>query len=62
VTTKAGGGLDFRVPVIGMKVKVGGAVSRQNTHVVELTLIPESEGFETRDAVRVDRRSSARST
>jgi hypothetical protein len=41
VTTKLGGGLDFRVPVIGWKVKVGGSRSRQRTHTVDLTLVPQ---------------------
>ncbi|MEK8105130.1 trypco2 family protein [Micromonospora sp. M12] len=39
VTTKLGGGLDFRVPVIGWKVKVGGSHSRQRTHTIDITLV-----------------------
>lgn len=41
VTTKLGGGLDFRVPVIGWKVKVGGSHSRQRTHTIDITLVTE---------------------
>ncbi|MEU5910149.1 trypco2 family protein [Micromonospora sp. NPDC047527] len=40
-TTKLGGGLDFRVPVIGWKVKVGGSRSRQRTHTIDITLVAE---------------------
>lgn len=47
-TAKAGGGLDFRVPFIGLKVKVGTSVTRQRTHTMELTLIPEATVIETR--------------
>ena len=50
-TVTAGGSLDFRVPFIGLAVKVGGSVTRQNTHVIEMTLVPEGgPGIETRDA------------
>jgi hypothetical protein len=45
VTTKLGGGLDFRVPVIGWKVEIGGSRSRQRTHKIDLTLVAE----DTRD-------------
>ena len=50
-TTKLGGGLDFRVPVIGWKVKVGGSRSRQRAHTIDLTLVPEGlQGrYELRD-------------
>lgn len=40
-TTKLGGGLEFRVPVIGWKIKVGSSRSRQRTHTIDLTLVPE---------------------
>lgn len=46
----AGGGLDFRIPVLGMKLKIGGHVSRQETHILEMTLIPEESA--TRHEVR----------
>jgi hypothetical protein len=48
-TAKAGGGLDFRVPFIGLKLKVGASVTRQRTHAMELTLVPEATAYETRD-------------
>lgn len=40
-TASAGGGLDFRVPFIGLQLKASAAVTRQNTHVIEMTLVPE---------------------
>lgn len=51
VTTKLGGGLDFRVPVIGWNVKVGGSRSRQMTHTIDITLVPEERQneYELRD-------------
>jgi hypothetical protein len=34
-----------------LPVKIGGSVTRQNSHVMEMTLVPEDSGFiETRDA------------
>lgn len=47
-TAKVGGGVDFRVPFIGLKVKVGTSVTRQRTHIMELTLVPEGTVIETR--------------
>ncbi|RQW98310.1 trypco2 family protein [Micromonospora inaquosa] len=40
-TTKLGGGLDLRVPVIGWKVKVGGSRAHQKTHTIDITLVAE---------------------
>ena len=48
-TARVGGGLDFRVPFIGMKVKLGGAITRQNTQTIEVTLVPDGTLIETRD-------------
>ena len=50
-TCSAGGSLDFRVPFIGMQLKIGGSVKRQHTHAIEMTLIPQTAApiFETRD-------------
>jgi hypothetical protein len=49
-TATTGGGIDFRVPFIGMKVTLGASVERQNTQVIELTLVPEAgPAIETRD-------------
>lgn len=39
----AGGGLDFRVPFIGMTLGVGTKVTRQDTHTIDITLVPPSE-------------------
>jgi len=50
-TRGLGGSLDFRVPLIGARVKVGGSVTRQDTHLMELTLIPDDTPvIETRGA------------
>jgi hypothetical protein len=40
VTTKLGGGLDFRVPVIGWNVKIGGSQTTKRTHTIDITLVP----------------------
>lgn len=50
-TVTAGGGLDFRLPVLGMKLKVGASVTRRDTHTIELTLVPPDLAgqHETRD-------------
>jgi hypothetical protein len=39
----AGGGLDFRVPFIGMKLRVGAKVSKKDTHTIDITLVPPKE-------------------
>ena len=39
----AGGRLDFRVPVIGMKLRLGGAVTRKDTHTIDIALVPKQE-------------------
>ena len=39
----AGGGLDFRVPFIGMKLRVGGKVTSKDTHTIDITLAPPAE-------------------
>lgn len=46
-----GGKLDFRVPFLGLKLKVGGSVTETDTHTMEITLIPEDlrEVHEIRD-------------
>ncbi len=38
-----GGGLDFRVPFIGMKLRVGGKVTSKDTHTIDITLVPPEE-------------------
>jgi hypothetical protein len=40
-TTTAGGGVDFRIPIIGMKFKMGSSVTHKDTHTVEMTLVPQ---------------------
>lgn len=50
-TIGIGGGLDFRVPFLGMKLKIGGSVSRLDTHTIDITLVPPdlSQRHEIRD-------------
>lgn len=45
----AGGGLDFRVPVIGMKFSLGAKVTKKDTNTIDITLVPP----ETRDTRQV---------
>lgn len=35
-----GGGLDFRVPFIGMKLSLGAKVTKRDTHTIDITLVP----------------------
>jgi NTP-dependent ternary system trypsin peptidase co-occuring protein len=46
-----GGGLDIRVPVVGMRLKMGGKLTRQDTHTIDITLEPPTRlaGHELRD-------------
>jgi hypothetical protein len=48
----AGGGLNFRVPVIGMKLAAGMKVTKDMTHTIDITLVPpdEREAHEVRGA------------
>src|SRR5260370_41935537 len=39
-TTTTGGRLDFRVPIIGMKFKIGGWGTQPDTHSLEMPLGP----------------------
>ena len=39
----AGGGLDFRVPFIGMKLRLGTKVTKKDTHTIDITLVPPKE-------------------
>jgi hypothetical protein len=50
--TTAGGKLDFRIPLLGLKLALGRSVTRQDTHTLEMTLIPTdlSPGHEIRDS------------
>jgi hypothetical protein len=50
-TRTAGGSVDFRVPLIGMRVKIGGSIMQHNSHVMEMTLVPQDSAvIETRGA------------
>jgi Trypsin-co-occurring domain 2 len=48
----AGGGVNFRVPVIGMKLAAGMKVTKDMTHTIDITLVPpdERETHEVRGA------------
>jgi hypothetical protein len=39
-TRSLGGGLDFRIPVIGMQIKVGTKLTKQDTHRIDVDLVP----------------------
>jgi NTP-dependent ternary system trypsin peptidase co-occuring protein len=39
----AGGGLDFCVPFIGMKLSLGAKVTKKDTHTIDITLVPPKE-------------------
>jgi Trypsin-co-occurring domain 2 len=39
----AGGGLDFRVPFIGMQISLGAKVTKKDTHTIDITLVPPEE-------------------
>jgi hypothetical protein len=42
-TRAAGGRLDFRIPFIGMQVKVGTKVTKSDTHEIEISLVPPEQ-------------------
>ncbi len=46
----AGGGVDFRVPFIGMKLSLGATVTRRDTHTIDITLAPPDLKHEVRDS------------
>jgi hypothetical protein len=39
-TRSLGGGLDFRIPFIGMQVKLGGKLTKHDTHRIDVSLVP----------------------
>jgi Trypsin-co-occurring domain 2 len=39
-THSLGGSLDFRIPFIGMQVKVNSKLTKQNTHRIDISLVP----------------------
>ncbi len=53
----AGGGLDFRVPFIGMKLRVGVKVTKKDTHTIDITLVPPGDGAPARSAAAKSRMS-----
>jgi Trypsin-co-occurring domain 2 len=38
-----GSGVDFRVPFIGMKLRLGAKVTKKDTHTIDITLAPPGE-------------------
>lgn len=42
-TRSSGGGLDFRLPFIGMALRVGGKVTTRDTHTVTINLTAEAQ-------------------
>jgi NTP-dependent ternary system trypsin peptidase co-occuring protein len=54
-SSTAGGGLDFRVPFIGMKLKLGTRVTKKDTHTIDMTLAPpEDAGRQVRGGEDVE--------
>jgi hypothetical protein len=39
----AGGRLDFCLPFIGMKLRLGGKVTKKDTHTIDITLVPPED-------------------
>ena len=39
----AGGGVDFCVPFIGMKLRAGTKVTKKDTHTIDITLVPPKD-------------------
>lgn len=50
-TTTAGAKFEFKIPFIGMPLTLGRAVTRSDTHTIDLTLVPPdlAPGHEIRD-------------
>lgn len=46
-TRSSGGGLNFRVPFIGMEVQLGAKVTTRDTHQIDISLTPPAEGLLT---------------
>lgn len=42
-STTAGGGVDFCVPFIGMKLSLGAKITQKDTHTIDITLVPPEE-------------------
>lgn len=39
-TMTAGAKLEFKIPFIGMEIKLGKAITRKDTHTIDITLVP----------------------
>jgi len=48
-TESVGGRLDFRVPFIGMKLSMGAKVTTQDTHSIDITLVPPEPDQQLRE-------------
>ena len=48
-TESAGGRFDLRVPFIGMKFTMGAKVTRQDTHSIDITLVPPEPDQQLRE-------------
>jgi len=48
-TRTLGGGIDFRIPVIGWAVKLGRKVSTKDIHTIDINLVPPKGHPELRD-------------
>ena len=46
-TRSSGGGLDFRIPFIGMEVQLGAKVTTRDTQQIDISLTPPTEGLLT---------------
>ena len=44
-SSTVGGGLKLRVPVIGAEIRVGARVTRQDTHTIDIILVPPDEAL-----------------
>lgn len=41
--TTVGGGISIRVPVLGMQMRIGARTTRQDTHILDITLKPPTQ-------------------
>ncbi len=48
-TESAGGRFDLRVPFIGMKLTMGAKVTKQDTHNIDITLVPSETDRQLRE-------------
>jgi Trypsin-co-occurring domain 2 len=56
----AGGGLRFCVPFIGMNFSLGAKITSQQTHTIDMTLVPRRSWSPTKSAAKTSRTSSCR--